>query len=100
MTGNTLKTSRNKSGLKLWVKIEMQDLSVEACKHFQDRIWWFTTFCFTYSPAPQIASKFNEKKMDGKGKTIMDAVRQKTFSGHKKSEDVIIMIYITLVITK
>lgn len=37
MTGNTLKANRNKSGLKLWVKIDMQDLSVEAFKHFQHR---------------------------------------------------------------
>lgn len=85
MTGNTLKANRNKSGLKLWVKIEMQDLSVEAFKHFQHRFWWITTFCLLYSPSPQIASKFNEKKMCGKGKIIMDTVRQQIFSGHKKS---------------
>lgn len=30
----------------------------------------------------------------------MDAARQQTFSGHKKSEDVIITIYITLAIMK
>lgn len=35
MTENTLKVNRNKSGLRLWFKIEVGDLSVEAHKRFQ-----------------------------------------------------------------
>lgn len=37
MAENTLKVNRNKSGLRLWLKIEVRDLLVDACKHFQHR---------------------------------------------------------------
>lgn len=35
MTENTLKVNRNRSGLRLWLRIEVGDLLVEARKHFQ-----------------------------------------------------------------